>query len=140
MAYSVTGLLNLGCKDPRYRAVINGHFECRATLCASCLMEITLTNNKRKSYLCSVVTNDIMLHSFPANHQLHKTQVVYPLLSKNAPIKKLLSISLICENRAAVFTGHTSLSSPGLFHFFCLVKRKMTGQYGIELIESRLKY
>ena len=36
----------------------------------------------------------------------------------------------------------TSFSSSGLFHFFffCLVKRKMTGQYITELIKRRLKY
>ena len=107
MVYNVTGLLNSGYKDPRYRAVIDRHFERGATLCVSCRLGITLTNNKHKSYLCAVATSDIMVHSFHANHQLHKTQVAFhfvftyltnnaafpmdqsrPIYPKNAPIKK----------------------------------------------------
>ena len=65
----------------------------------------------------------------------------YPLFDGGAVAFSVLSsISLICENRAAVFTGHHIIFFIWAVSFFCLVTRKMTGQYITELIKSRLKY
>ena len=78
MAHNLTGLLNLGYTDPRYIAILNS-----GPHCVSCPMEITLTNNKHKSYLCSVAANNIMLLS-----QLPASSAAASCFAHSAPAQR----------------------------------------------------
>ena len=61
MAFMVTASLNLDCNIPRCSTVTGHHFE-GLCMCVECFLfdGITLTNYKRRSWLCFIATSDIM--------------------------------------------------------------------------------